>query len=184
MLQGRPAENERVNHTAHLEKHVPGRESKPQNTGQVQDFKTWSGWCRLGDGTAQRPGLWLSGQEASGQVGRLGRQPRAGQQLQSFSFQLRSFAVFLQPAFPTQPVHPGGKSLSPRPGLEGECSINDNCAHFFLFVFFFFQFWFFYWHIVDIQRCITSAVQQSDSTIHIYAFFFIYSFPFSKSQEC
>ena len=82
----------------------------------------------------------MSGQEASGQVGRLGRQPRAGQQLQSFSFQLRTFAVFLQPAFPTQPVHPGGKSPSPRPGLEGECSINDNCAHFFLFVFFFFSF--------------------------------------------
>lgn len=160
MLQGRPAENERVNHTAHLEKHVPGRESKPQNTGQVQDFKTWSGWCRLGDGTAQRPGLWLSGQEASGQVGRLGRQPRAGQQLQSFSFQLRTFAVFLQPAFPTQPVHPGGKSPSPRPGLEGECSINDNCAHFFLFVFFFFSVLIFLlaysWHTTLYYFCCTA----------------------------
>lgn len=43
MLHGRAAENERVNHIAHLEKHVPGGESKSQNTGQVQDFKTWSG---------------------------------------------------------------------------------------------------------------------------------------------
>ena len=94
---------------------------------------------------------------------------------------LLSFYSLLSPPWP---VHPGGKAPSPRPGLEGECSIDDNCVHFFLFVFFF-QFWFFNWHIVDIQCCITfCCTAKWFNHTYIYAFFFIYSFPFSKSQEC
>ena len=118
------------------------RESKSQNAGQVQDFKTWSGWCRLGGGTAQRSGLWLSGQEAGGEVGETAMGWPATSELLLLTENLCCIftACFFTGLSPPWPVHPGGKAPSPRPGVEGECSIDDNCAHFFLFVFFFFQF--------------------------------------------
>ena len=66
----------------------------------------------------------------------MGRQPRAGRQLQGFSFQLRTFAVFLQPAFPWVCPHPGlctleGRHLAPGLGWKESAALMITLLIFF-----------------------------------------------------
>ena len=140
-MGGRPAGSERVNHTARWGKRVPGGESasaKPQNLAR--------------GGAARRPGLWLSGQVAGGEVGDTAKGWPVTSVL-SCCFRLRTFAVCLQPPFPLVCPHTGlctleGRPCIPvvftsaapcaRPGVAGECSIYDKSAPFFFFFLFFF----------------------------------------------